>query len=566
MNEMIENRATTEFEKIYNEIELPTISKGEIVKGRVVEITKSFVAIDIGSKMEGYVDIKEFLDEKNNINVKVGSRVDVLVLGTDPDDGTIRLSRTLAERQKAIKKIEECFKNKIPIEGKIVSRIKGGMMVDVGLRAFLPASHIDIRIDNDLDKYVGLKSKFYVTEYNPKKQEVVVSRRLYLEDERKRLKEKTLQELEVGKVFDGEVKSITDFGAFVDIGGIEGLLHVSDISWGKIKHPSEVLKVWDKVRVKVLAFNKEKGKISLGIKQLTASPWSTVEERYSPGMKVKGTVTGVTDFGAFVEVEPGVEGLIKLSDMFWGKKFGKPSSILKVGDKIEVIVMDINAKEKKMALGLKQLLPNPMEELVSKYPPGTKIRGKITGITDFGLFVEIAEGYEGLVHIMDVSWSKKSRNISEIYKIGDEIDVVVLKIEPEREKISLGIKQLTPDPWKRARKEFKPGNNVKAKVIAIEGDVVKVDLGEGLEGIIPFKEINLKEEEIHTNLKPGAEVEAKVTELDIKNERIVLSIKLYEREREKKELEKYITTQSATTSLGDLLLNTIQESKKKSDQ
>ncbi len=565
MNEVVENKASSEFEKYYNKIDLPSFHKGEIVQGRVVEITKKFVALDIGSKTEGYADIKEFQDEKNNLTVKVGSRVDVMVLGTDPE-GILRLSKTLADRQKAINKIEDAFKNKKPIEGRITSRVKGGMIVDLGLRAFLPASHVDIRNNNDLDKYIGLKAKFYVTEYNPRKQEVIVSRRLYLEDERAQLKKKTLESLEVGKVFDGEVRSITSFGAFVDIGGVEGLLHVSDISWGKIKHPSEILKVGDKVKVKVLAFNKEKEKISLGIKQLIENPWNTVEERYPVGMKVQGTVTGVTDFGAFVEVEPGVEGLIKLSDMFWGKKFGKPSSILKVGDKIEVIVLDRNAKEKRMALGLKQLLPNPMEELALKYPSGTKIRGKITGITDFGLFVEIEEGYEGLVHILDVSWSKKIRNLNEIYKVGDEIDVVVLKIEPAKERISLGIKQLTQDPWKRAKKEFKVGNNIKGKVLSVEENFVAVDLGEGLSGIIPFKEINQKEEEIRANLKPGTEVEAKVIELDIKNERIVLSIKLLEREREKKELEKYINTGNAKTSLGDLLLSTMKESKKKSEQ
>ncbi len=566
MNEVVENKLTSEFEKYYNKIELPSFNKGEIVQGRVVEITKKFVALDIGSKTEGYADIREFQDEKNNLTVKVGSRVDVLIVGTDPDDGVLKLSKTLADRKKAIDKIEDAFKNKKPIEGRITSRIKGGMIVDLGLRAFLPASHVDIKNSNDLDKYIGLKAKFYVTEYNPKKQEIVVSRRLYLEDERARLKEKTLESLEVGKVFDGEVRSITNFGAFVDIGGVEGLLHVSDISWGKIKHPSEILKVGDKVKVKVLAFNKGKEKVSLGIKQLTESPWNSVEERYPVGIKVQGTVTGVTDFGAFVEVEPGVEGLIKLSDMFWGRKFGKPSSILKVGDKIEVVVLDRNSMEKRMALGLKQLLANPLEELAFKYPCGTKIRGKIKGITDFGLFVEIGEGFEGLVHILDVSWSKKIKNLNEIYKVGDEIDVVVLKIEPAKEKISLGIKQLTPDPWKRIKKEFKVGNNIKGKVLSVEDNVVKVDLGEGLSGIIPFREINQREEEIRANLKPGTEVEAKVIELDIKNEKIVLSIRLFEREIEKRELEKYINTGNATTSLGDLLLSTMKESKKKSEQ
>lgn len=566
MNEILENKTGSEFEKYYRKIDLPSFNRGEIVQGRVVEITKRFVAIDIGSKTEGFADIKEFQDEKNNLTVKVGSRVEVLIVGSDPDDGVLKLSKTLADRQKAISRIEDSFKNKTPIEGRIISRIKGGMIVNLGLRAFLPASHVDIRLSNDLDKYIGKTAKFYVTEYNPKKQEVVVSRRLYLEDERKRLKDKTLQSLEVGKVFDGEVKSITDFGAFVDIGGIEGLLHVSDISWSKIKHPSEVLKVWDKIKVKVLAFNKEKEKISLGIKQLTASPWNTVEERYSIGVKIQGTVTGVTDFGAFVEVEPGVEGLIKLSDMFWGKRFGKPSSILKVGDKIEVIVLDRNSKDRRMSLGLKQLLPNPMEELALRYPNGTKIRGKIKGVTDFGLFVEIEEGYEGLVHILDVTWSKRLKNLNEIYKVGDEIEVVVLKIDPEKEKISLGIKQLTSDPWKRAKKEFKPGSNVKAKVISTGNNVVKVDLGDGLDGIIHFREINHQEDEIRSALKPGTEIEAKVIELDIKNERIILSIRLFERESEKKELEKYLNTGSATTSLGDLLLNTMNENKKKSEQ
>lgn len=566
MNEIIENKTESEFEKYYNKIDLPSFTRGEIVQGRVVEITKKYVALDIGSKTEGYVDIREFQDENNNLTVKIGSRVEVLVLGTDPGDGTLRLSKNLALKQKAIARIEECYKNRTPIEGRIISRIKGGMIVDLGLKAFLPASHIDIRVSNDLNQYIGLKAKFYVTEYNPKKQEVVVSRRLYLEDERKRLKETTLNSLEVGKVFDGEVKSVTEFGAFVDIGGIEGLLHVSDISWGKIKHPSEVLKVGDKIKVKVLAFNKEKEKVSLGMKQLTSSPWSTVQERYPIGSRVQGTVTGVTDFGAFVEVEPGVEGLIKLSDMFWGKKFGKPSSILKVGDKIEVVVLEVNPKEKRMALGLKQLLPNPMDALQYKYPRGTKIRGKITGITEFGIFVEIEDGYEGLVHISDVSWSRKIQNLNELYKVGDEIDVVVLKIEPEKEKISLGIKQLTHDPWKRAKKELKPGSNTVAKVIEVGENLLKVDLGDGLVGIIPFKEINMKEEEIRENFKPGAEVEAKVVELDIKNERIILSIRQLEREREKKELEKYINTETAKTSLGDLLLTTLKGNKNKSEQ
>jgi len=563
MGDNLKNVNAYEMERFYNQIELPVYSSGEIISGVVVDVSKNFVAVNIGSKTEGYIDIKEFQNSEGKIDVKVGGRVDVLVIGKDEDEGYIKLSKAAADRKKAIKKIEECFQNRTPVDGRIVSKTKGGFIVELGARAFLPASQVDIRWHNDFDYYIGKVSKFYITEYNPKKENIVVSRKAYLEEERGKLKTETLKIIDKDKIFNGVVKNITDYGAFVDIGGLEGLLHISDMTWGKIKHPTDLLRTGDKIKVVVLDFNRDKEKISLGIKQLTPNPWNSVREKYQAGTKIKGTVTGVTDFGAFVEVEPGIEGLVKVSEMFWGKKVGNPSAVVKLGDQVEVLILEVNPEKQRMSLGLKQFLHNPLEELEIKYPRGTKINGKITGITEFGLFVEIENGYEGLVHVSDISWFKNTSDLNKMFKIGDMIDVSVLKIDHDKEKISLGIKQLSQDPWKQAKKLYKTGNEIQAKVESVIDAGVIVDLEIGLKGFIPNKELNTGDKDSRDVFSPGLQIEAKVIEFDIKNENIVLSIRALDRDREKKEFKKYMnTTEGATMKLGDILLYSLPEGKK----
>src|SRR6202167_2272510 len=440
------NGGTNDFESLMEQ-SLRAPRSGDVLVGTVLLITRDNVIIDINYKCEGQVPLAEFLDHDGNVAVKEGDEVDVYFEGTETENGTVMLSHAKAEKFKVWRELERAFQNEAAVEGVWLGKVKGGLQVDIGVPAFLPGSHVDLRPARNLDRYVGQRGRFQILKFNRARGNVVVSRRSVIERERASLKEQTLKVLEEGVILEGAVKNITDYGAFVDLGGIDGLLHITDMAWGRLQHPSEVLKVGDKVKVVVLKYDQARERVSLGMKQIMPDPWTKASDSYPAGARLHGKVVSVTDYGAFVELEKGVEGLIHVSEMTWSKRAVHPSKVVNVGDMVDVQVLGVDEGNRRISLGLKQTEPNPWEALGERHPIGSTIRGKVKSITDFGVFVEIEAGIDGLVHISDLSWTKKIRHPSEIAKKGDEIEAVVLGIDVENERVSLGVKQLSQDPW-----------------------------------------------------------------------------------------------------------------------
>jgi small subunit ribosomal protein S1 len=434
------------FQELY-ESSLVNIQEGEVIHGKIIQITDDFVMVDIGYKSEGQIRIDEFRDENGIIQAAVGDEVDALLEYREDDDGAIVLSKEKALKIKIWDDISQIYNNDGIIEGMVVSKVKGGLAVDIGIQAFLPGSQVDLRPVRNLESLINQSFQFKILKYNKKRRNVVLSRRALLEKERDHLKAQTLAELEEGKVIEGTVKNITDYGVFVDLGGIDGLLHITDMSWGRVGHPSEMCQISEKIQVKVLQFDRNNERVSLGLKQLVADPWTTAAGKYPLGTRVQGRVVSLTDYGAFVEIEEGVEGLIHISEMSWTRKIRHPSKILSVGDTVEAVVLDINVDNKRISLGMKQIEPNPWDVIAEKYPVETVIAGKIKNITDFGVFIGIDEGIDGLVHISDISWTKRIKHPSEVFKKGQEVQAKVLNIDKGNERFSLGIKQLEADPW-----------------------------------------------------------------------------------------------------------------------
>ncbi|SRR5579875_1202340 len=529
---------------------------GDVLTGRVIQITRDRVVVDIGYKCEGQAPLSEFLDLEGNVTVNEGDEVDVYFEGIDAESGTVLLSRAKAEKLRIWRELERAYLTETPVEGVVLSRVKGGLKVDIGVQAFLPGSHVDIRPTRNLDRYVGQHGRFQILKFNRARGNVVVSRRKVLERELSMLKEQTLKVLEEGVIFEGTVKNITDYGAFVDLGGIDGLLHVTDMSWGRIQHPSEMLKVGDKVKVVVLKYDPERERVSLGMKQLTPDPWSHVAETYPVGSRVKGKVVSIADYGAFVELEKGVEGLIHVSEMSWTKRTVHPSKVVSVGDEVEVQVLDVDVANRRISLGLKQVEPNPWERLAATHPVGSRVKGKVKSITDFGIFVEIEPGIDGLVHISDMSWTKKIKHPSELYKKGDQVEAVVLGIDVANERVSLGIKQLTPDPWETVAERYPLNSKVKGTVSSVADFGVFVALEEGIEGLIHVSQLAVGRVDKPSSLfKVGDEVEAMVIQLDPKERRLGLSIKALKQHEEREEMRAYLRRehQGARFSLEDIL-------------
>src|SRR5487761_2175109 len=435
-----------DFESLMEE-SLKAPRPGDVLIGRVLLITRDQVIIDINYKCEGQVPVAEFYDASGNPTVKEGDEVDVYFEGTETDNGTVMLSHAKAEKFKVWRELDRAFQTETPVEGVVLGKVKGGLKVDIGVPAFLPGSHVDIRPARNLDRYVGQRGRFQILKFNRARGNGAVSRRSVIERERTSLKEETLKVLEEGVILEGTVKNITDYGAFVDLGGIDGLLHITDMAWGRLQHPSEVLKVGEKVKVVVLKYDQGRERVSLGMKQIMTDPWPRAAESYPPGARFRGKVVSVADYGAFVELEKGVEGLIHVSEMSWSKRAVHPSKVVNPGDMVEVQVLGVDEGNRRISLGLKQTEPNPWQELSQKHPIGAMVKGKVKSITDFGAFVEIEPGIDGLVHISDLSWTKKIRHPSEMVKKGDDVEAVVLGIDAENERVSLGVKQLTPDPW-----------------------------------------------------------------------------------------------------------------------
>jgi small subunit ribosomal protein S1 len=506
--------------------------EGEIVKGHVVAVQRDNVIIDIGGKSEGMIALSEFHDAAGQVTVKAGDEIDVYIESRENDDGLVTLSKEKADKMKVWDEISGACERDELIEGTISQRVKGGLSVTIkgGVKAFLPGSQVDLRPIRNLDKLIGQTYQFKVIKFNKKRGNIVLSRRVLLEKERDEQKTKTLETLEEGKVVRGVIKNITEYGAFVDLGGIDGLLHITDMSWGRVNHPEELFKVGDEVTVKVLKYNPETERVSLGLKQTQEDPWSHAEEAFPPGKKVHGKVMSITDYGAFVELEPGVEGLIHVSEMSWTKKVKHPSKLLEVGQEIDCQVLEVDAKAKRISLGLKQLEPDPWTLFTEKYSPGDKIGGKVRSITDYGVFIGIEEGVDGMVHKSDLSWTAKVNNPADLYHKGDDVEAIILSINHDEKKVSLGIKQLWDDPWPTIFSEFPPGKLVDSKVVSIVDYGVFVRIRDGVEGLIPSNELIAKKNEAGEEVafEIGDAISAEVANVDSQDRRLTLSMRIGE--------------------------------------
>jgi small subunit ribosomal protein S1 len=500
--------------------------EGEIVKGTVVAVQRDNVVIDIGGKSEGIIALSEFADAQGQTTVKAGDEVDVYIESRENDDGLVMLSKEKADKMKVWDEISAACERDELIEGTISQRVKGGLSVTIrgGVKAFLPGSQVDLRPIRNLDKLIGQTYQFKVIKFNKKRGNIVLSRRVLLEKERDEQKTKTLETLEEGKVVKGVIKNITEYGAFVDLGGIDGLLHITDMSWGRVNHPSELFNVGDEVTVRVLKYNPETERVSLGLKQTQEDPWSHAEEAFPAGKKVKGKVQSITDYGAFVELEPGVEGLIHVSEMSWTKKVKHPSKVLEVGQEVECQILEVDSKSKRISLGLKQLEADPWTVFTEKYSPGAKISGQVRSITDYGVFIGIEEGVDGMVHKSDISWTAKVNSPADLYKKGDHVEAIILSINHDEKKVSLGVKQLWDDPWPTIFSELPPGKVVKTKVLSIVDYGMFVHVRDGVEGLIPQNEIVAPGDD--KAFKIGDEVEAEIANIDTQERRITLSMRV----------------------------------------
>ncbi len=514
------------FAKLYEE-SMRDIEEGKVLKGRVLSINHDFVSIDIGYKSEGQLPVRDFLDENGELSVSVGDEVDVYLVKKEGREGSVVLSKSKANETMVWDAIKEACDTNGEIEGKIVQRIKGGFIVDIkGVSGFLPGSQADVRPVLNQDALVGRLYTFKVLKFNRSKDNVVLSRKAFLEESRGEQREKLLKTIEEGQIIEGVIKNITDYGLFVDLGGIDGLLHITDISWGRVPHPSKLFSIGDTIKVKVLKFDKEAERISLGLKHLKSDPWLNIDEKYPVGAKVKGKVVNITDYGVFVELEEGLEGLVHISEMSWLKRIKHPSQMVSLNDEVDVVVLSTDPANKRLSLGMKQVEPNPWDIVAEKYEKGSKIKGKVTNITDFGVFVEVEEGIDGLVHSSDISWSKGTEHPSKIFEIGQEVEVVVLNIDRKNERFSLGIKQLEKDPWEDVDSRFNPGMLLSGSITNITEFGVFVELEEGIEGLIHISEFGRGKDKDKTDLPEiGQEIEVEILNIDPVERKIGLGIR-----------------------------------------
>ncbi len=536
-------------------------AEGEVVTGRIISIDKDHVLIDIGYKSEGQVRIDEFLDEKGEVTAQIGDSIEVMVEWWDDEDERVLLSKDKAANIKVWEAIKTSYDEEGTVKGTITNRVKGGFSVDIGVPAFLPGSQADLRPIRNLDEMVGKEFDFKILKYNRKRSNIVLSRRAILEKELEKKRSETLATIAEGKIVEGIVKNITEYGVFVDLGGLDGLLHITDISWGRVKHPSELFAIGDPITVKILNLDLENERVSLGMKQLNEDPWTTAAEKYAVGSRVTGKVVSLTDYGAFVELEEGIEGLIHVSEMSWTRKVRHPSKVVSVGEAVEAVVLDIKPESRRISLGMKQVVPNPWDVISEKYPIGTTIEGKIKNITDFGLFIGIDEGIDGLVHISDISWTKRIKHPSELFQKGDVVQAIVLDIEKDNERFSLGIKQLQDDPWASVAQRYEVGKEITGTVTNLTDFGIFVELEEGIEGLVHVSEIS--KEKIKTPLekfKIGDVITARVMNINSVERRIGLSIKRMEIEDEQNLLSEYVNNMGpATSSFGEILRENLQE-------
>jgi small subunit ribosomal protein S1 len=531
-----------EYERLLDmyDVSFKNFAEGEVVRGVVLHVSESEVIVDVGYKSEGIIPLDEFRDETGQIAVKKGDVVDVLLEKTEDKEGYVVLSKEKAEKMKVWDDVERAYQERRVVVGRVIERVKGGLAVDIGVRAFLPGSQVDMRPVRNLDSLRGQELRMRVIKVNKKRGNIVLSRKAVLEEENAERKRDTLETLEEGKVLMGTVKNITEYGAFVDLGGIDGLLHITDMSWGRINHPSEVLNVGDEIKVIVLKFDRDSERVSLGYKQLKADPWTTATLKYPTGSRIKGKVVSLTDYGAFVELEEGVEGLIHVSEMSWSKKVKHPSKVLAVGQEVECAVLGIDQEAHRISLGLKQVESNPWEQLVEKYPIGSKIKGRVRNLTEFGAFVEVEEGIDGLIHISDLSWTKRVKHPSEVLKKGDVVEAVVLNIDAENQRLSLGLKQLATDMWDEFFAHHKVGDVVEGKIVRLTNFGAFVELAEGIEGLVHVSELDEKRvDKPEEQFKPGDVFPMKIIKVNEGEKKIGLSIRAVKQDEYKQDLESY---------------------------
>lgn len=525
VGEIKEEQAKSEFGDLINDASTKNFSEGEVFMGKVVAMNDEFVTVDIGYKQEGLVLAREFRNYDGTMKVKVGDEIQVYLEKLESQMGNLVLSKDKAEILKAWDKISEACDKGEAVEGTVIAKVKGGLSVDIGVKAFLPGSQIDIRPVKNLDKYIGKTMEFKVIKFNKKRGNIVLSRRAILAEERGKMRDETLEQIQEGMIVKGIVKNITDYGAFIDLGGVDGLLHITDMSWGRVKHPSNLLGVGDEVDVKILKYDASKERVSLGLKQVQPNPWESAKDKYMPGSKVSGEIVSVKDYGIFVELSDGIEGLIHVSEMSWTNKKAANKEYT-VGEKIEAVVLEVDVENKRISLGLKQLMPNPWEDLAINYQPGKMVEGTVKAVVDFGIFVDLGEEVDALIHVSDLSWTRKNINPAEEFKVGQKVKAVVVTVDPENQKFCLGLKQLEEDPWKRIEERMPVGSMVEGEAVRITEFGVFVELETGIEGLVHISEMSEERvEKPSDKVSKGDKVKAMVISIDKQAKKIALSMK-----------------------------------------
>tara|TARA_B100001971_G_scaffold129103_1_gene118973 strand:- start:5478 stop:7199 length:1722 start_codon:yes stop_codon:yes gene_type:complete len=520
-----ETTTNSEFESLLNETTGGSFEEGEVYKGKVINITDDLVTIDIGYKQEGLVFAKEFRNYDGSLKVKVGDEIEVYLEKLESHLGNLVLSKDKAEILKAWDKISEACENGDAVKGTVIAKVKGGLSVDIGVKAFLPGSQIDIRPTKNLDKFIGKTMEFKVIKFNKKRGNIVLSRRAILQEERGKLRDETLEQISEGMIVKGIVKNITDYGAFIDLGGVDGLLHITDMSWGRVKHPSNLLAVGDEIDVKILKYDSSKERVSLGLKQVQPNPWESAPEKYTAGTKVKGEIVSIKDYGIFVELDDGIEGLVHVSEVSWTSNKG-PIRGFEVGETIEAQVLEVDVENKRISLGIKQLLANPWDEIEAKYPIGKEVEGTVKAVVDFGAFIDLGESVDALIHVSDISWTKKNVNPNEFFKVGEKVKAAVLTVDKDNSKFCLGIKQLDEDPWKKIEERMPVGSVVEGEVVRVTDFGAFVELETGIEGLVHISELSEERVEKPSDvIKVGDKTKALIMSIDKDDKKIALSKK-----------------------------------------